>query len=133
MQSAPPPARFVKEDVNKPENRTNLALFGLMLIPGIRTWLLKRLGLPVDSIMYPPQNVLGGRPDFVVVGPNETVEAWIEVELGGENQAQLAQYRARLDEPVLSISKRSPTPSVVRCSSFWTASRRRMSASSPTS
>jgi hypothetical protein len=99
----PPPELFVNEDISKPENRTNLALFGLMLVPDIRTWLLKRLALPTDSIVYPPQNTAGGRPDFVVVGPDETVVSWIEVELGGANVSQLKQDRGQLSEPVKSV------------------------------
>jgi hypothetical protein len=99
----PRPELFVNEDLSKPENRTNLALFGLMLIPSVRTWLLERLKLPAECILYPPQNVTGGRPDFVVVGPDQTVLAWIEVELGAENQSQLAQYRQRLSERVISV------------------------------
>ena len=102
-QRLPVPELFINEDVSKPENRTNLALFGVLLVPGVRAWLLERLALPADSIVYPPQNVAGGRPDFVVVGPDDTVVGWIEVELGGEDQGQLVQYRARHAEPVRSI------------------------------
>ena len=102
-QRLPVPELFINEDVSKPGNRTNLALFSLMLVPGVRAWLLKQLSLPADSIVYPPQNVAGGRPDFVVVGPDEMVAGWIEVELGGENLNQLAQYRSRHCQPVRSI------------------------------
>ena len=104
MTLAPPV--FVNEDIAKPENRANLALFGLMTVPAIRAWLLERLDarLPADCILYPPQNIPPvGRPDFVVVGVDDTVRAWIEVELGGENAEQLARYRAHFAEPVLSI------------------------------
>lgn len=99
----PRPEVFVNEDVSKPENRVNLALFSLMLIPSIRDWLLKELSLPQDSIVYPPQNSAGLRPDFVVVNPDNTVVAWIEVELGSENTAQLIAYRNGFQEPVRSI------------------------------
>ena len=50
----PPPNLFVNEDVSKPENRVNLALFSLMLVRDIREWLLSRLSLPAESIVYPP-------------------------------------------------------------------------------
>ncbi|MCX6023158.1 MAG: DUF6508 domain-containing protein [Chloroflexi bacterium] len=66
--SLPPPDLFVREDVSKPENRVNLALFSLMLVPQFRHRFLRELGLDVDSIVYPPRNVPGGRPDFVVIG-----------------------------------------------------------------
>src|SRR5437868_3219466 len=83
----------VREDVAKPENRVNLALFSLMLVPSFRRWFLERLQLDPQSCVYPPRNQPGGRPDFVVVGANGSVLAWIEVELGGENSAQLSAYR----------------------------------------
>ncbi|HEY1296211.1 MAG TPA: hypothetical protein VGJ60_24295 [Chloroflexota bacterium] len=102
--SGPPaPDLFVREDVSKPENRVNLALFSLMLVPRFREWFLERLGLDTGACVYPPQNQPGGRPDFVVVGPDSSVLAWIEVELGGENTAQLRAYRHALDKPVKSL------------------------------
>src|SRR5215207_9094541 len=80
----PPPALFVNEDIAKAENRVNLALFGLMLIPAVRTWVLDQLKLPIDSTLYPPQNVGVGRPDLVVVSSDNIVVAWMEIELGEE-------------------------------------------------
>ena len=56
---APPPALFVHEDFSRPENRTNLALLGILTIPAFRYWFLGRLGLPSDSIVYPPQILPG--------------------------------------------------------------------------
>src|SRR5437879_4506424 len=41
----PAPDLFVREDVAKPENRVNLALFSLMLVPAFRRWFLGRLNL----------------------------------------------------------------------------------------
>ncbi|MGD9890820.1 MAG: hypothetical protein AB7U18_05960, partial [Dehalococcoidia bacterium] len=103
MTLSPVPEPFVNEDLSKLENRTNLALFGLMLIPQVRVWFLERLALPSDSKVYPPKNVSGGRPDFVVVDSTGAVAAWIEVELGAENQAQLMKYRQTLTRPIRSI------------------------------
>ena len=99
----PAPDLFVREDVAKPENRVNLALFSLMLVPSFREWFLKRLKLDPQARVYPPRNQPGGRPDFVVVAPDGSVLAWIEVELGGENSAQLSAYRAALAEPIKSL------------------------------
>lgn len=96
------PALFINEDVSKPENRVNLALFSLMLIEDFRKWLLQKLSLPQNSIIYPPQNMKGFRPDFVVVADDRVV-AWIEVELGAENGVQMKSYRSAFNEPVRSI------------------------------
>lgn len=87
-----------------PENRLNLALFGLLNVAAFRAWFLRRLRLPEGSVVYPPQNVAGGRPDFVAIGPNGGVQCWIEVELGPPDSAQLKNYRATLDEPVICIA-----------------------------
>ncbi len=99
----PPPQIFVREDLSKPENRVNLALFNVMTISVIREWFLKALKFPQNSIIYPPENVGGIRPDFVVVGPDDTVVGWIEVELGVEDMAQIKNYRVSLNEPVKSL------------------------------
>jgi hypothetical protein len=64
-----------------PKNRVNLALFSLMLVPSFRRWVLEQLKLDREACIYPPQNRPVGWPDFVVVGPNGSVLAWIEVEL----------------------------------------------------
>lgn len=102
--AAPAPDPFVREHVSHPENRTNLALFALLNVAAFRDWFLSALNLDADAIVYPPQNVGGGRPDFVVVDPAlDRVRAWIEVELGGANQQQLDAYRANLHDPVKSI------------------------------
>jgi len=99
----PAPEVFVNEDISKLENRINLALFNLMLIPEIREWLLLELKLPIDSIVYPPKNNAAGRPDFVVVDSTGQIAGWIEVEQGGENTQQLKTYRAVLSQPVKSL------------------------------
>ena len=87
---------FVKEDVSKPENRVNLALFSLMQQDWFREWTLKRLYLPADAVVYPPTNVRGRRPDLKVVR-NGSELAMIEVELG-TNQSQAEDYREQFDE-----------------------------------
>jgi hypothetical protein len=103
IKHSPAPELFINEDVSKLENRINLALFNLMLIPEIREWLLSELGFPTDSIMYPPKNNAAGRPDFVVVDNTDNVVGWVEVEQGTENIEQLKIYRDILSQPVKSL------------------------------
>ena len=81
---------FVNEDVSKPENRVNLALFSVMQQDWFREWFLKKLCLSSDAVVYPPMNVGSRRPDFkVVCGCSEPV--MIEVELG-TNLPQAEDY-----------------------------------------
>ena len=93
---------FVNENLNHPENRINVALFGLLSHDWLRDWLLSQLGLPVDSIIYPPENQRGVRPDFKIASGDGGTLAWIEVELG-KDPAQVARYRDILDEPIKTI------------------------------
>ena len=79
---------FVNEDISKPENRVNLALFSLMQQDWFREWILKRLCLPTDAVVYPTTNVGSRRPDFKVERDGSEL-AMIEVELG----ANLARRR----------------------------------------
>jgi hypothetical protein len=102
-----------KEDTAKPENRTNLAFFSILQIPEIREFLLLKLRLAPDVIIYPSPNLeteefaLSLRPDFKVLKhfdkDKSDVVGYIEVELGSENQAQLSNYRALVRVPVHSI------------------------------
>ena len=84
---------FVREDLSKPENRVNLALFSLMQQDWFRKWTLRRLRLPTDAVVYPPENIRGRRPDFMVKSEGSEV-AVIEVELG-KNHGQAEDYRAQ--------------------------------------
>ena len=86
---------FLKEDTCKPENRVNLALFSLMQQVWFREWVLMRLCLPADSVVYPPTNVHGRRPDFKVEHDGSEV-AMIEVELG-TNPRQAEDYRKQFN------------------------------------
>ena len=86
---------FVNEDVSKPENRVNLALFSLMQQDWFREWILKRLCLPAYAVVYPPTNVHGRRPDLKVVCAGSEV-AMVEVELG-TNPSQAEDYRNHFD------------------------------------
>ena len=84
---------FVHEDTSKPEKRVNLALFSLMQQDWFREWILKRLCLPADAVVYPPTNVRGHRPDLKVVRDGFQL-AMIEVELG-VNPRQAEDYRTQ--------------------------------------
>ena len=82
---------FVNEDISKPENRVNLAVFSLVQQDWFREWILKRLDLATDAVVYPPTNVGRRRPDLKVVLEGSEL-AMIEVELG-TNMAQAEDYR----------------------------------------
>ena len=93
---------FVNENLNHPENRINVALFGLLGHDWLKDWLLSQLGLSVDAIIYPPENQRGVRPDFKIASGDGSTLAWVEVELG-KDPAQVARYRELLDEPIKTI------------------------------
>lgn len=106
---------FVREDVNKPENRVNLALFGCLNIEAFRREFLKLLGLPASATIFPPQNVVGAggsiRPDFCICDMGFVI-GWIEVELGS-NEQQLNRFRSELVEKVIAVwGIPAPSPSV---------------------
>ena len=91
---------FVNEDLTHPENRINVALFGLMAQDWFRTWLLLRLGMPENAIVFPPTNAGAQRPDFTVEDPatGKTI-GWVEVEIGTD-EGQLRRYKEYLKEGV---------------------------------
>ena len=93
---------FVNEDLGKSENRVNVALFGMMQQDWFRQWFLTKLDLPTDTVVYPPKNVNGYRPDLKVVSRGECTLAWIEVELGTD-APQIALYKNALCEPVKTV------------------------------
>jgi hypothetical protein len=98
---------FVHEDLSKSENRINVAIFGLLADPTFRRWFQARLGLPENSVLYPPKNATSeegtgtGRPDFKVTLGDEII-AWIEVECG-EDAIQLGRFR-QLYRPVPALA-----------------------------
>lgn len=103
MQSLDDSRIFTNEDTSKPENRVNLALFSLMQQNWFREWFLGKLDLPLDSILYPPTNERGVRPDLKVETPDDcTSLAWIEIELG-TNPGQVEDYSERYDEPIKAV------------------------------
>ena len=60
---------FTNEDLSRPENRINVAMFGVMAQDWFRVWLLSELNLPASSVVFPPTNVGTERPDFTVEDP----------------------------------------------------------------
>lgn len=85
---------FVREDIAKPENRVNLALFHLQMNEDFHIWFCSKLCIPTNSLIYPTKNLLGDRPDLAIKN-NGTLLGYIEVELGDENQPQLSAYRKK--------------------------------------
>jgi len=84
---------FVNEDLSHPENRINVALFGLMAQDWFRTWLLLRLDMPENAIVFPPTNAGAQRPDFTIEDPTTgKTLGWIEVEVGSD-EGQLRRYK----------------------------------------
>ncbi|HSW01814.1 MAG TPA: hypothetical protein VLI39_16715 [Sedimentisphaerales bacterium] len=107
-----------KEDTAKPENRTNLALLSILQVDEVRTYFLHTLHLPPESLICPSPNLeteefaTSQRPDFVVRRDGQGAIAYIEVELGPENSAQIASYRSLTNREVLSlVGKASYKPS----------------------
>jgi len=93
---------FVNEDISKPENRLNLALFHLQMDDEFHIWFCENLGLPISAVIYPRKNLSGHRPDFIVKNDNQ-VMGCIEVELGNEDKSQMDSYRSNYDK-VFSIT-----------------------------
>ena len=94
---------FVNEDLSRPENRINIAMFGLMAQGWFRTWLLSQLGITGNAIVYPRTNSEAMRPDFTIedADTGETL-GWIEVEIGRDS-GQLSRYQGNFVEPVKTI------------------------------
>ena len=93
---------FLNEDLSNPENRINVAMFGLMTQDWFRIWFLQKLGLSTDAVVYPPINENGVRPDLKVDSVDGLTLARIEVELG-TNPAQVAKYSSLFTEPIKTV------------------------------
>ncbi len=93
---------FVNEDISKPENRVNLALFHLQIDDNFHAWFCGKLGIPTSSIIYPVTNSSGNRPDYVVKDDDKII-GFIEVELGGENESQLSFYKDKYEIDSIKI------------------------------
>jgi hypothetical protein len=97
-----------KEDTSKPENRVNLTLFHLMMVDEIRNFVLDKLNISRESVIYPCPNLTteefdtSSRPDFAIKNEDQ-LRGYIEVELGTEDAEQLHRYRTQQSLPVYSI------------------------------
>ncbi|MGY5881925.1 MAG: hypothetical protein RTV31_16885 [Candidatus Thorarchaeota archaeon] len=101
-----------KEDTAKPENRTNLALFSILMIPEIHSFVCNELGLPDDIIIFPSPNLVTEefgstmRPDYGITesyAEQSKPIGYIEVELGKEDEPQVQKYRTELKVTIYSI------------------------------
>jgi hypothetical protein len=93
---------FVNEDISKPENRVNLALFHLQMNDDFHKWFCEQLGISDSCVIYPQKGREGIRPDFIVKDCEKELGC-IEVELRDENEEQLKKYRM-IYETVFSIT-----------------------------
>lgn len=93
---------FVREDIAKPENRVNLALFHFQMEDDFHKWFCGKLSIPISSIIYPTENLYGDRPDFIVKNAGKII-GYIEVELGDENKSQLSTYRYKYKSDQVKI------------------------------
>lgn len=97
-----------KEDTSKPENRVNLTLFHLMMVEEIRNFVLDKLNISKESVIYPCPNLtteefdISCRPDFSIKNGDQ-LRGYIEVEIGTEDAEQLHRYRTQQSLPVYSI------------------------------
>ena len=87
---------YIKEDTGKPENRVNLSLFHVLMNNDFRNFIISRLHLEDDSVIYPAPNLITGefittdRPDFKIE-KNGILRGYIEVELG-KDFGQVLKY-----------------------------------------
>ena len=98
------PELFANEHLGRVENRINVAIFGAQAIPVF--WERFCDLLKLDRDVWLERVVIDGtslRPDFLVRRGDEKL-CWIEVELGGRNKDQLANYQKALTpQMVVSI------------------------------
>jgi len=102
----------INEDTAKPENRTNLAMFSILMIPEIHTFFCNSLNIPTSSIIFPSPNFQTEefdsnlRPDFKIIASFtelNVLKGYIEIELGREDQAQVSNYKSSANVPIYSI------------------------------
>jgi len=93
---------FVREDIAKPENRVNLALFHFQMDDSFHKWFCAKLNIPETSTIYPTENLSGDRPDYIIRNDDEII-GYVEVELGDENKSQLASYRSKYESDQIKI------------------------------
>jgi hypothetical protein len=101
-------AIFTAEDLSKPENRCNLAIFHLLAEESFHRWFTGRLGLPATATLYPRRNHSGARPDLVAHDDAGNVLGVVEVELGDADAEQMANYASKYAVVFLITGKPSP-------------------------
>lgn len=102
MQKSTSQNIFVNEDISKPENRLNLALFHLQMDDAFHAWFCGKLGLDTGALFYPTENLQGDRPDFAVEHKGKII-GYVELELGDENMAQLQRYRGNYESTGIKV------------------------------
>ena len=85
---------FIKEDLNKPENRLNMVIFGLLLNNSFRHRFLQALGIHQDAVIYKPADLKGNRPDFAIEDLEGNLVGYIEVEWD-QDPEQLDRYKKK--------------------------------------
>lgn len=83
---------FVSEDISKPENRINLAIFNLQIYNPFHNWFFKKLNLNPNGIIYPTKNSEGNRPDYII-RLNDKIIGYIEVECGDDPE-QINRFKS---------------------------------------
>ena len=75
------------------------------MVPAFRYWFLGRLGLPPNCVLYPPQTTNGMRPRSRGGHPGRRSSVEIEIELGGEDAAQMAAYHQRFESATHQVHR----------------------------
>lgn len=92
---------FVKEDISKPENRINLAIFHLQMYENFHDWFMAKLNLKKEFIVYPMKNDLGVRPDYIIKNGHQIV-GYAEVECG-QNVSQLECFKGKFEKNGIKV------------------------------
>jgi hypothetical protein len=98
-----------KEDTSKPENRVNITLFHLFMVDEIKQFVVSKLGLDNDCVIYPAPNLETeefdtlDRPDYKIEVDGKLI-GYIEVELGKDiEQVEKYKRKSKDDVEVYSI------------------------------
>nr|WP_294546185.1 hypothetical protein [uncultured Rhodopila sp.] len=101
---------FVREDVNKPENRANLALAMACLVPGFKSRLCDAWGLPPDVRIVRLDWNKGGRPDAFIFSSQNDLLHPVEAECKALVNEQVERFRGLFGREPLCITG-DPLPS----------------------
>ena len=94
---------FENEDITKPENRLNIALFHLLMIDEVKSFITEQLQLDPACVIYPPTNLksTGIRIDFAIEVNGEIID-YIESELYSDEE-QVEKYRKITGKKIYTI------------------------------